>query len=203
MKRIFCALVFLLTASLLVHADTADPQMRLDPIGGNAPYACTDPASTNPFPFNQVQAVYATSPFSFSATGTGFYCFVRQDNGAAWKTLDINLTGLSLQFTPSDINCSTDGVYFDYCNTPTDSHGFVTDLVYSGGPGISYQNIFSIDIRPHNVACTPTPTDPFCWGSGDFNATGSPTSTPFVPEPATATLLISGAAALLGLRRRR
>jgi hypothetical protein len=178
--------LLLLTVSSLVWADAVgDPQMIVDP------------------PPNCGPAIQVTSPFNFAASGgTGLYCFQRADSGPAWLTLDINLTGLSLHFTPSQINCLSDDFYYATPCTEVVSGGLVTDLLYTaegppGHPGINPGSIFQIDIRPPAGSCdlTNVANGTFCWGTGDFIATGN------VPEPTSALLLVSGIGALIGKRR--
>ncbi len=191
--RFLIVAAMLLAASSLVWADNlGDPQMILDP-----PPICS--------PIVQV-----TSPFNFAASGgTGVYCFQRADNGPSWLELDIDLTGLSLHFLPSQINCPTDDFYYNSpCQKVTNGSGFVTDLLFvaldpPNHPGINPGSIFQIDIRPPSEGSAScdlgnAANGTFCWGTGNFTATGL---TSAVPEPTSAILLVSGVSALIGKRR--
>ncbi|HET7185476.1 MAG TPA: PEP-CTERM sorting domain-containing protein [Terriglobales bacterium] len=186
-RLVILAFLLLATSSLVWANGVPDPQMMVDP-----PPFCGPPT-------------LVSSPFDFAASGgTGTYCFQRSDAGLPWLTLDVNLGGLSLTFTPSQISCPTDDLYFATpCQKVTDGSGNVTDLLFVADgvvhPGIGTGALFIIDINPPAGTCTLTDTSgTFCWGTGNFHATGLTT---VVPEPASAVLLISGVGAMLGKRR--
>ena len=192
---LFVLAVFVVFAASALADSVPDPQMILDPAGASSAF-CADPYESG----HPVSPHGVTVPFTFSNTssfaydGGKFFCF-QNDDPFRWASLDINVTGFTFQFLPSEINCQTDGVYFATCNKLVNGSGYVTDLLFSGGPGIYSADVFSIDIGPP-PSCTSNPNQPTCgdWGPGTFGATA--------PEPGAIFLLASGALALLGRRRR-
>jgi PEP-CTERM motif len=162
-----------------------------------------------------------TDTFSFNANtqGQGIFCFIN-NTGQAWGTL---LVAIQTQVTLSEINCSTTA-FVNPCveRTNPSTPGFV--YIYFQNPcfgqspnecqpqatGVPDGNQLEIDLNCADIGgvCTdPVPS----WGAnagvdGFINPTlgsnGFP-QFPSVPEPATATLLVSGLGAAYLKRRRR
>jgi hypothetical protein len=176
--------------------------------------------SCNSYHDGPVQDVFTGFSFTANANGGGFFAFCNK-TGDIWRSVDIRFSdpaGAGF-IAPADIDCnnlSNGGPPpFDFCEAKLLA-GNILDISFSitqtnsegASGGIPQDAIMIVDLNDNS--CIPTNgnncnNNDGSWPSGlkFFGAGNGPATVPPVPEPASAFLLCSGAAALWRYRRWR
>ncbi len=160
-------------------------------------------------------------PITFNATGGGGIFTFCNETGTDWKNL---LVGIATTIPPDNIDCVTTD--FKACQLyTTDAPNTVYAFFYGtcvstpslkcrpqDTPGVLNNHSLTINLNCNSTDCGPnTPFYPPDWSPGTHgnvtpnvptDSNGNPTTFPPVPEPAAASLLITGLGAAFFRRRR-